>query len=464
MTTIGHWRPDLADGEGRLSDRIVAVLAADIASGRLARDAKLPTHRRLAEMLGVGVGTVTRAYLEAEARGLVTASVGRGTFVAGRVDRSQQGGPPDGVIDLGTNLAPTGQTETHLIDALARLRRRSDLGAHLNYAPTGGFESHRRAGARWLGDTANFTGLDWRRLIVTGGAQQAMAISLMAASRPGAPLIVESLTFSGVKTLAASLDHRLIGAAMDGEGLTPDGLDAAVAASGARVAYVQPLQNPTGRMMGPERRRAIVEVARRRDLFLIEDDLYAAYANELGRPPLAELAPERTFYVAGLSKSLTPGLRVGYCVPPAGGDWLERCASALRGIAFGSPGLGGLIAVQWIEDGAAHEILDGHRREFARRAAAALDAMGPLVARPPNAAATHLWAPMGELAAERAAARALRERVRVTPPTAPMAPGALECGLRLCLGGAANIAALQEGLGVVARILAETEEPALEVV
>jgi hypothetical protein len=90
--------------------------------------------------------------------------------------------------------------------------------------------------------------------------------------------------------------------------------------------------------------------------------------------------------------------------------------------------------------------------------------MGPLVARPPNAAATHLWAPRGELAAERAAARALRERVRVTPPTAPMAPGALECGLRLCLGGAANIAALQEGLGVVARILAETEEPALEVV
>ncbi len=98
-----------------------------------------------------------------------------------------------------------------------------------------------------------------------------------------------------------------------------------MAASGARVAYVQPLQNPTGRMMGPERRRAIVEVARRRDLFLIEDDLYAAYANELGRPPLAELAPERTFYVAGLSKSLTPGLR-GRLLRPA--RW-RRLAGAL---------------------------------------------------------------------------------------------------------------------------------------
>jgi DNA-binding transcriptional MocR family regulator len=462
MRTSGHWRPDIANGDGRLSERILAALEADIAGGKLAPDAKLPTHRRLAEMLGVGVGTVTRAYLEAEARGLVTGNVGRGTFVAGRAEESSPGA--DGPIDLATNLAPAGQTETHLIDALARLRRRSDLRAHLNYAPAGGFESHRRAGARWLAETANFAGLDWRRVVVTGGAQQAVAVALIAASRPGAPLIVESLTFSGVKSVAASLGHPLHGAEMDGEGLTPDGLEAAVAASGARIVYVQPLQNPTGRMMGLERRKAIVDVARRRDLFLIEDDLYAAYATELGRPPLADLAPERTFYATGLSKSLTPGLRIGYCIPPEGGDWLERCTSALRSIAFGSPSLGGLVAAQWIEDGAAHEILDGHRREFARRTAAALDLMGDRVLRPPNAAATHLWAPMGALEAERAAARALRERVQVTPPTAPMAPGASECGLRLCLGGAPNVAALQKALGVVAHILAETDEPALEVV
>ena len=189
----------MADGEGRLSDRIVAALEADIASGKLAPDAKLPTHRRLAEMLGVGVGTVTRAYLEAESRGLVSASVGRGTFVAGRAERSSPGAAADGLIDLAMNLAPAaGLTETHLIDALARLRRRSDLRAHLNYAPPAGFEVTVGAGARWLADTANFGGLDWRRVIVTGGAQQAIAIALMAASRPGAPLIVESLTFSGV--------------------------------------------------------------------------------------------------------------------------------------------------------------------------------------------------------------------------------------------------------------------------
>jgi DNA-binding transcriptional MocR family regulator len=464
MRKHGHWRPDISAGEGRLSDRILAALQADIASGELAPDAKLPTHRRLAEMLGVGVGTVTRAYLEAEVRGLVTASVGRGTYVADRADDRPASGSADAVVDLGMNLAPAAQTESLLTDALARLRRRSDLRAHLNYPPAAGFESHRRAGARWLAETGNFSGLDWRRVVVTGGAQQAIAIALMTASRPGAPLIVETLTFFGVKTLAASLDHPLYGAAMDAEGLTPDGLDAAAAATGGRVAYVQPLQNPTGRMMGLERRRAIVEVARRRDLLLIEDDICSAYAAEQGRPPLALLAPERTFYVTGMSKSLAPGLRVGYCVPPEGAEWLERCASMLRGIAFGPPSLSGLLCTQWIEDGTAHEILEGHRREFARRTAAALDILGSRVDRPPNASATHLWAPMDDLKAERAASRALREGVRVTPPNAPMAPGSTECGLRLCLGGASSLAVLQAALSVVARVLAEAEEPALEVI
>ncbi|HLK23490.1 MAG TPA: PLP-dependent aminotransferase family protein [Caulobacteraceae bacterium] len=460
MQAQAQWRPRL-DGDGSLSDQIVAALAADIDSGRLAPDVKLPTHRRLAEILGVGIGTVTRAYMEAEGRGLVTATVGRGTFVASAAGARGDG---DGVIDLARNLPPAGLAEAHLAEALARVRRRGDLGAHLDYAPpAGGFDAHRRAGARWLAETANFADIDWRRLIVTAGAQQAIAIALLAAARPGTPLIVEAATFSGIKTLAASFGYELIGAALDAEGLTPEALDSA-AARGARVAYVQPLQNPTGRLMGLERRRAIVEVARRRDLMLIEDDLYAPYASELERPPLALLAPERTFYVAGLSKSLAPGLRVGYCAPPVGGDWQERCTGALRALAFGPPSFGALVATQWIEDGSAQTILDGHRRELARRTAAALDLLGDRVARPPNASATHLWAPMSEIAAERAAARALRERVEVTPPSAPIVAASAGHGLRLCLGGPSSMAAMQKALAIVVSVLSETADPTLEVV
>ena len=136
-------------------------------------------------------------------------------------------------------------------------------------------------------------------------------------------MIVEAATFTGIKALAAHMNYRLVAAGMDAEGLTPEALDEA-ARSGARVAYLLPVQNPTARIMGLERRRAIVEVARKRDLMIVEDDLYGAYASELGLPPLAALAPEQVFYVSGLSKSLAPGLRVGHCVPPTGDDWRER--------------------------------------------------------------------------------------------------------------------------------------------
>jgi len=88
------------------------VLADAIAEGHLSQGARLPTHRELAKRLGVTTATVTRAYLEAERRGLVRGEVGRGTFVragdraAGRFDFGRESRP--GVIDLALNLPPLG--------------------------------------------------------------------------------------------------------------------------------------------------------------------------------------------------------------------------------------------------------------------------------------------------------------------------------------------------------------------
>jgi DNA-binding transcriptional MocR family regulator len=448
---MGDWRPQIEFGDGFIHQRIVQALEADIAAGVLMPDTRLPTHRRLAENLGVGVGAVTRAYAEAEVRGLLTARVGRGSFVARPPERLSPVG--DGPINLGLNLPPSAAAESRLSDSLGRLRRRGDLMDHLDYGPAAGFESHRRAGAAWLGVTAGWTGLDWRRVICTGGAQQAIAASLAACIRPGEALIVEEATFTGVKALAAHMNYQLAGAQLDEEGLTPEGLDEAAARSGARAAYIQPLQNPTGRIMSLERRRAILEVARRRGLMIVEDDLYSAYARDVDAAPLAMLAPDQVFYVNGLSKSLTPGLRVGYCVPPVGGEAAARALDALRAIAFGPPGIGGLVAAQWIEDGTAADVLAAHRAELSERAQIALAALGAAAERPANAVATHLWLPMSELEAERTAARAQREGVLVTPPQAPQTAGSSTHGLRVCLGGPPNRVVFEEGLSRLVRAL-----------
>jgi DNA-binding transcriptional MocR family regulator len=433
-------------------------LAADIDRGGLARGARLPTQRALADEIGVGIGTVTRAYAEAEARGLIEAVVGRGSFVA----RTPAAAGSDGMIDLGRNVSPMAPAVAALRGAMTALARRGDLAQRLDYAPDAGFTADRRAGADWLRRMANFDGVDERRLIVTAGAQQAIAVALAALCRPGDALIVEAATFNGVKLVAAQMGLRITAAAMDAEGVTPDALDRAAAQSGARVAYLQTFQNPTARVMSLQRRRDIVGVAKRRGLVLIEDDLYGPHVAELGLPPLAALAPDQVAYVSGLSKSTAPGVRTGYLVAP------ERhhaaALEALRASTFGAPTFGAALATQWIESGVAFEVFDAIRRELARRSELARTALAGHLAPLAPSASPHVWLPLGELDAERVAGQALRAGVKVTPPRAPFVDGVPVDGLRLCLGAAPDLATLARGLAVVRAALAPGPPPPENVV
>jgi DNA-binding transcriptional MocR family regulator len=446
-TSVADWRPDLSDAGDPAYAQIAEAISADVARGVLAAGARLPTQRALAERLGIGVGTVTRAYAEAEGRGLIEAVVGRGSFVARRPSSQADG---DGAIDLSRNVAPLDPARAAVRGAVAAVARRGDLAQRLDYPPDGGFEADRRAGALWLARAANFADADPRRLIMTAGAQQAITAALAAACRPGEALVVEAATWHGIKTAAAHAGLRLVPAAMDAEGLTPAGLDRAIAESGARAAYVQPFQNPTARVMGLARRQAIVETAVRRGVVLIEDDLYGPIIAELGLPPLAQLAPEQVAYVSGLAKSVAPGLRTGFLIPP---DRLRSgCLEALWAVAFGSPGLGGVVATQLIEHGEAFEILDAIRVELARRTELAMDLLAGLVEPLRQPASPHLWAPASELDAERVAGEALRAGVLLTPPRAPFVDGAPVSGLRICLG-AADAASLRRGLAILKEAL-----------
>jgi DNA-binding transcriptional MocR family regulator len=449
-----NWTPTLPQGDAPIYERLTAALADDIASGALSPGDRLPPQRALAFRLGLGVGTVTRAYAEAEQRGLLAGQVGRGSFVAGHQAERAANAPP--VLDMARNVPPPGPAQARLGTAMARLAHRRDLAARLGYPPSGGFEADRAAAASWLAHIAGWTDLDPARVVCTAGAQQAVAIALASVCRPGDTIIAEAATFSGLKSLAAVLDYRLAPAALDAEGLTPDALDRAAAETGARVCYVLPSHNPTARVMGEARRREIIQIARKRDLTLIEDDLYGAYAMDLGLTPLARLAPERVFHATSLSKAVSPGLRAGYLVTPDA-EAYERALSALHALAVGPPGFGLSLASQWIEDGSAAAILAETLTEAAARTALALEVLGAAVERPAAQASLHVWLPMSEIAAERAAARTLRAGVEVTPPGAMILDGSLISGLRLCLGSALDRAALARSLQAVRTALSDAE-------
>ncbi|WP_421739177.1 PLP-dependent aminotransferase family protein [Caulobacter sp.] len=456
------WTPTLLEGAAPIYERLVDALRADIASGALAAGARLPPQRDLAHRLGLGLGTVTRAYVEAEKAGLVDAHVGRGSFVRGGAATKPARAPDSGLINLFHNIAPSSPAEARLADTLNRLRKRPDLFEHLGYSPSAGMEVQRRAGAAWL-ERGGLTGADWTRLVCTAGAQQALTLAFGAVARPGDTVLCEASTFYGVKALAEHAGYRLKGLAMDAQGLRPDALDEAAATGAYRAVAIQPtLQNPTGRIMSAGRRAQIVAVARKHDLLLIEDDIYAVYAPD-APPPFAVLAPERTFHVSAVSKSLAPGLRHGFLIAPPG-EHIDRVLRAVRALAYAPPAFGGLIATQWIEDGAADAIVAEVVSEMTERLTLAREILGGVIEAPMSPSAPHVWLPMSELDAERLAGRALRGGVELTPPSAPVVEPGLTTGVRLCLGAARDRHELERGLRIVAAAVADVDERARAVI
>lgn len=453
-----NWRPKLPAGDS-LSSRLVAALRRDVDAGLLKPGDRLPPQRLLADRLRISVGTVTKAFHDAERLGLITGHVGRGTFVAGAAEAALAAPAAGRVIDLSVNVTPFDAASDRLHDTLRRLLRHRDMAQLLAYAPPAGAEAHRRAGATWLARTANFMAADPARLIITSGGQQAMTLAFGVLCRPGDTVLCEAATYYGMKALAEQAAYRLHGVAMDDQGIVPDALDHAARSTGARVAYLMPTaQVPTARTMGAARRADIVAVARARNLRIVEDDNYALFAprDQAGLVPLAQLAPDRCFYTASVSKSLAPGLRTGFLIAPTP-ELFERTVHGLRSTVYANGAFGALVMTEWVEDGSGLAIAAAMVAEVTARwrlAVAALDPAGaaslPL--------APHIWLKLDELETERAAGRAQRAGVTVTPPELPLLDPALISGLRICVGGPKTRADLVLGLERLRGALARAPE------
>lgn len=314
-----------------------------IRGGVLPPTTRLPTVRAMAGELGLTRLTIQSAYAELQAQGLVEAVVGRGTFVAQRPPHPQVPALSRGQAAPRTAQPPSSWLVQGILAELMRLNERADLisfaGAFpapetyplrelkralaaslddptsMSYGPVQGEAVLREQVSRLLLDRGLAAPPD--TVLITAGAQQAIAVVLGALVLAGDVVLVEEPTYPGVIELAAQRGQRVVGIPRDSEGVVPDVLEAACQTYRPRLLYTVPtFHNPTGATMNADRRAALLRITAAHDVLVVEDDVYGflGYDGTAPLPLQADDHGEHVIYITSFSKVLLPGLRLGALV------------------------------------------------------------------------------------------------------------------------------------------------------
>ncbi|MGF1843599.1 PLP-dependent aminotransferase family protein [Vibrio clamense] len=427
--------------------QIADQLSKQIDHGDLKANQKLPTQRKLADQLQVTVGTITRAYAEAERRGLVEARVGSGTFIADKNKSSwsfeESTENPD-ECNFGYNIPPKIERSNMLNQAMATLSQSPQLIEQLMlYQKPHGLESHKQQICHWLDSKG--VNLNPQQLLFSSGAQHAVQIVIDAFTRAGDTLLVEKSTYPGLLSLARQKQLSVKGVEMDEQGITPAGLEAACRQYQARFIYLTPtFQNPTTAIMSQQRRLDILEVCKRYDLLIIEDDVNGLLAAEV-YPPMVNLDPEQVIHIGAFSKCLAPGLRVGYLHAPK--KLYQPLVSTLQNHSWMVSPLLTALACEMTANGDADKTLDIIRQEMEQRLAIALEYLSPF--QPVyKRDCFHLWLPLPEhwrlsdfVAQAAEMGVVVKSGELFSPPAGSISPA-----VRLALSSPINQAQLKKGL------------------
>lgn len=338
------WLPKLSDADGPKYLALTRALREAIRSGELETGAQLPTVRELAWQLKVTPGTVARAYSLATQEGMLAATVGRGTFVAASAPRlgptqalfvDREPARVSGKVDLRAPILPDVGQGAAIAAALLALGGDGETD-WIDYPSQQAELPLRAAVCDWVSDRM-LGPISAEDIVLAHGGQNAINLVFMCCLRGERPVVLtEELAYPGFRHAARLSRAEVVAVEIDGEGIVPEALEQACRRHGAQVlCLTTEAQNPTTVRMGLERRQALVDIARRYDLQIIDDDCYSVSTTTL--PSMRALAPERVWHVGSLSKTISAGLRFGYLVAPVGMGQTGRLTAQHQFFALSRP-------------------------------------------------------------------------------------------------------------------------------
>jgi len=418
VNTIGDW----AVGPAPLFRQLSRAVAGAIENGALPEGLRLPSERALSTALFVSRGTAVAAYDLLVADGLVERRPGSGTYVAGPAALGLPGGREGSA--LVHRLVEHSSARSTVIDlSISVLHDAAGLpavalstGDLRSMMPETGYSPWGSPGLRaLLAERVTGWGLATTpgQVVITTGAQQAIHAAAACWLRPGDTVVVEDPSYPGAIAAFAQAGARLVGVAVDDEGVVVGELEAALATRPALV-YLQPtVQSPTGTVLPEARRRRLAELVTAYRVPLLEDLALADLCWRTAPPPISAYCPEASVAVVGsLSKVLWGGLRLGFVRAPE--PLALRFARVKATSDLGSSAVSQLFAERVLAGGAGVWTTRSEqlRRGYEVLAAELAEQLGDWRFEEP-AGGLSIWVSLGGTDAERFAQIALRHGVAV---------------------------------------------------
>ncbi|WP_366249709.1 PLP-dependent aminotransferase family protein [Terribacillus aidingensis] len=355
------WKPVLDKTNKPIYKALAEQLERDIIHGVIIPGTKLPPQRELADYLDLNVSTISKAFKVCELKGLLSASVGSGTYVSYDALSNAyllEDTEPKHLIEMGATL-PDDTSYEPLLLQLKTMLQESDYEKWFSYGRSGESLWQKDAAVQLIKRSGFETSVE--RILFANGGQNAIAAALASLCKPGDRIGVDLHTYPGLKTVAAMLSVQIVPIKSENYEMSPESLEYACKNENIKGVYLIPdYHNPTATFLSVEKRKKIAEIAKKYKLFVIEDASYHLL-NEDPMPALASFAPEQVIHIASLSKSLAPGLRLAYVAVP--GQFKEQLSKALYNLNITVSPLLAELSARTIVSNQFEVLVDNHRQQ-----------------------------------------------------------------------------------------------------